>query len=56
MEVKMEDIPLSGIVPYLAALENAPYYIRIKRLNVKTRYADPEKLDVTFVVSSYEKL
>jgi hypothetical protein len=56
MEVKMEDISLSRIVPYLSTLENAPYFLRIKRLNIKTRYADPEKLDVIFVVSSYEKL
>ncbi len=56
MEVKMEDISLSRIVPYLSTLENAPYFLRVKRLNIKTRYADPEKLDVIFVVSSYEKM
>ena len=56
LEVKMEDIPLSRIVPYLAAIENAPYLLRVKRLSMKTRFEDAEKLDVTFIVSSYEKM
>jgi len=58
MEVKLEGIPLAHIISLLATLETAPYYLRIKRLNIKTRYdeSDKDKLDVTFVVSAYEKM
>jgi len=56
MEVKMEAIPLARIISFLATIETAPYYLRIKRLNMKTRYDEPDQLDVTFVVSAYEKV
>ncbi len=56
VEVRLEDIALHQIIPFLSTIENAPYFLRVKRLNIKTRFADPKKLDVTFVVSSYEKL
>ncbi len=55
MEVKMENISLLRIIPFLNTIENAPYFLRIKRLSIKTRVSEPQKLDVTFVVSSYEK-
>jgi len=36
-------------------VENAPYPVRIKRLAMKTRFSDPTLMDVTFLVSSYER-
>ncbi len=56
MEVHMENIALVQIIPFLNAIENAPYFLRIKRLSMKTRVSEPQKMDVTFVVSSYEKM
>ena len=56
MEVKMEAIPLARAISFLSTLEIAPYYLKIKRLNMKTRYDEPDQLDVTFVVSAYEKM
>jgi len=56
VEVKVENIPLTRIVPLIDAIENAPYFLRIKRLNMRTRLSDPKNLDITFVVSSYEKM
>jgi len=53
VEVKMDGVRLVQIVPFLSAVERFPY--RIKRLSMKTRFADPSLLDVHFVVSSYEK-
>ena len=53
-EVRMEGVRLGQIVPFLGAVERFPY--RIKRLSIKTRFADPSLLDVQFVVSSYEKM
>ena len=56
VEVKVENVALARIVPFLASIQTAPYYLRIKRLAMKTRFSDPAFLDVTFVVSSYEKI
>ncbi|MFQ5780067.1 MAG: type II secretion system protein GspM [Nitrospiria bacterium] len=55
VEVKVENVTLARIIPFLSAIETAPYALRIKRLAVKTRFADPSFMDVTFLVSSYEK-
>jgi len=55
VEVKVENVTLARIIPFLRAIETAPYALRIKRLAMKTRFADPSFMDVTFLVSSYEK-
>ncbi len=55
VEVKVENIPLARMIPFIDAVEHSPYFLRIKRLDMRTRLSDPKKLDVTFVVSSYEK-
>ena len=44
------------VLPFLTAIESAPYYLRVKRLAMKSRFSDSTYLDVTFVVSSYEKI
>jgi len=55
VEVKVENVTLAQIVPFLAAIENAPHYLRIKRLAIKTRFSNPDMMDITFLVLSYEK-
>ncbi len=55
VEVKLENVSLAQIIPFLTAVENAPQRLRIKRLAMKTRFSDPDKMDVTFLVLSYEK-
>ena len=55
VEVKVENVTLARIIPFLSAVENAPYPVRIKRLAMKTRFSDPTLMDVTFLVSSYER-
>lgn len=56
VEVKVENVSLARIVSFLSAIENAPHTLRIKRLTMKTRFSDPAFMDLTFVVSSYEKM
>lgn len=56
VEVKVEKVTLSQIIPYLTALENSPHRLRIKRLSIKTRFSNPDLMDVTFMVLSYEKV
>lgn len=56
VEVKVEKVRLSEIIPFLAALENSKNRLRIKRLSMKTRFSNPDLMDVTFLVLSYEKV
>jgi hypothetical protein len=56
VEVKVENISLDQAVVFLDAIERSNYFLRIKRLNIRTRSTDSKKLDITFVVSSYEKI
>lgn len=55
VEVKVENVTLGKLVGFVAAIEQAPALLRIRRLTVKTRFADPAFLDATFVVSAYER-
>lgn len=55
-EVKLESITLAQVVAYLDALDRAPQRVRVKLLRLKTRYADPNLLDGSLLVSSYERL
>ncbi len=55
VEVKVENVTLSQIIPFLTALENGPHRLRIKRLSMKTRFSNPDLMDVTFLALSYEK-
>ncbi|MFQ5509111.1 MAG: type II secretion system protein GspM [Leptospirillia bacterium] len=55
VEVKLSDIRLPSMVSLLTAVEKAPQAIQVKRLHVRRRFADPNLLDVTFVVARYEE-
>jgi hypothetical protein len=56
VEVKVEKVTLAQIIPFLAALEKSNHRLRIKRLSMKTRFSNPDLMDVTFLVLSYEKV
>ena len=56
VEVKLENVTLSQVIPFLAAIERSPSLSRIKQLVIKTRFSDATFLDMVFVVSSYEKM
>jgi hypothetical protein len=55
VEVKVENLTLSRLVGFLSAVEQGPALLRVRRLSLKTRFADPQFMDATFVVSSYER-
>jgi general secretion pathway protein M len=55
VEVKVENAPLDQVVRFLTALEQSPHLLRIRRLHLKTRFADPNYLDAVFLLSTYEK-
>ncbi len=54
IEIKIENITLYELVNYLTMTENSAQPMRIKKLNIKTRYDNPKRLDSTVVISSLE--
>jgi hypothetical protein len=52
--VKLESITTRQLVDYLFRIENSEAFLRIKRLHLKKRHDNPEYLDATFLVSTYE--
>jgi hypothetical protein len=56
VEIKVSNIRLRAMVSLLSAVERSPHDLRVKRLYVKRRFADPDLLDVTFVVARYEEI
>jgi general secretion pathway protein M len=56
VEIRMERVRLPELVRYLYEVENSPELLRIKQIQVRPRFDDPDLLDVRFHVSSYEPL
>lgn len=56
VEIKMERVRLNELGSYLFQVENSPELLRIKQLQIRPRFDDPDQLDVKFQVSAYELL
>jgi type II secretory pathway component PulM len=54
VEVRIENVSLFQVVEFLGAIERSPTYLRVKQVRLKTRYSDPNAMDATFLISSYE--
>jgi general secretion pathway protein M len=55
VEVKLEKVSLGQIVAFLAGLEQSPYRLRTKRLDIKSRFKAEELLDATIGVAAYQR-
>lgn len=55
VEVSIKGATLGQTVQYLYAIENAPVLLIVRSLRIKTRLDDPQLLDVSFSVSSFER-
>ena len=56
VEVGLKEITLAQTVRYLHQIESAPEVLSVKSLRMRTRRDKPEFLDVTFTVSTFERL
>ena len=56
VEVKIEKVALSSVVDLLKAMHDASAVLRFKRFHLRPRFDDPAYLDVSFLVSTYERL
>jgi len=53
LEMKLDGITLPQLIQYLFEIERAPQLLRIRRLHLKPRAANPDALDATFQVSTF---
>ena len=53
VEMKLEGVALQQLIRYLYEIESAPQFLRIRRLHIKPRAANPDMLDVTVQVSTF---
>jgi general secretion pathway protein M len=53
VEMRLEGIVLPQLTRYLYDIERAPQLLRVRRMHIKPRTANPDQLDVTFQVSTF---
>jgi general secretion pathway protein M len=53
VEMRLEGITLQQLTRYLYDIEQAPQFLRVRRLQIKPRSANADLLDVTFQVSTF---
>jgi general secretion pathway protein M len=53
VEMRLEGIALQQLTRYLYDIERAPQLLRVRRMHIKPRPANPDLLDVTFQVSTF---
>jgi general secretion pathway protein M len=53
VEMRLEGIALQQLTRYLFDIEQAPQLLRVRRMHIKPRAANPDQLDVTFQVSTF---
>jgi general secretion pathway protein M len=53
VEMRLEGITLQQLIRYLYDIERAPQLLRVRRMHIKPRAANPDMLDVTFQVSTF---
>lgn len=56
VEVDLKEVTLPQTVRYLHEIESADQVLSVKTLRLRTRSDNPELLDVTFTVSSFEPI
>ncbi len=56
VEVGLSSVTLAQTVTYLHQIESAPQALSIKSLRIRTRAEQPDLLDVSFTVSSFEPI
>ncbi|MEM7411919.1 MAG: type II secretion system protein GspM [Myxococcota bacterium] len=56
VEVGLRNVTLAQTVNYLHQIESARQALSVKSLRIKTRVENPQYLDVTFTVSSFEPI
>src|SRR5688572_29367430 len=56
VQVALKGVTLAQVVGLLSRIDGAPQMLSVKSLRIRTRADKPDLLDVTFTVSSFEKI
>ena len=56
VEVRLEGVLLQELLALLVNLENSPYLIQVKRVQLRPRFEAPHLLEATVLVSTHEKV
>jgi general secretion pathway protein M len=54
VEVRLEQVQLGQIVSFLSGLEQASQRLRVKRLEIKSRFNEPDLLDAAITIAVYQ--
>lgn len=54
VEIKMEKVSLDVLLRYLAQVEGSPDLVRVKSLQMRTRFDNPNQVDAKLRVASYD--
>jgi general secretion pathway protein M len=55
VELRLEGVQLPELLDLLRAIEQAPYEVRVRHLQIRPKFNTPEYLDVTLRVLTYAK-
>lgn len=55
VELRLDGVQMPQVVALLVKLEDSPYLLQVKRLQIKPRFDAPHLLEATLMVSTYEK-
>lgn len=55
VEVRLEGVLLPDLLAFLLKVENSPYLIQVKRVQLRPRFDSPHLLEATVLVSTHEK-
>jgi general secretion pathway protein M len=56
VDLVIDNITLLQLVEFIYHIENSNHLVKVKRLRIKSRFDNPDLLNVTFQVSTYEKI
>ena len=56
VQVSLKGVTLAQVVGFLSRIDTAPQMLSVKSLRIRTRADKQDLLDVTFTVSSFEKI
>ena len=55
VQLRLDRLTFAQIVRFVARIEQSPYLLRIKQLTLKPHFDQPQELEATLVVVTYEK-
>jgi len=56
VDLVIDNITLPQLVEFIYKIENSGHLVKVKRFRVKARFDNPDLLNATFQVSTFEKV